>query len=447
MRIFTPLLTCFIACGFLAVTGPLMAQSPTKPPTLTEFSLGDAQFKGEVLRILGQWSGREKTRFEMAVAPFETATGIDVRFTGSSSYEEALQIAVESGTPPDLAIISQPGLGAQLAARGQIAPLRREDADWVRKNYAAGDSWVALTEFKGPDGTINPYGIFFRVDVKSLVWYRPDVFAEMGYAPPKTQQELRALEAQMRADGLVPWCIGLGSGGATGWPATDWIEDDILRQHGPVLYDQWVQNKVRFDDPRIVATLAKFAAQTQDPKTTFGGAALVASQDFRDASNGIFHNPPRCMMAKQASFITGFFPDGVTPGEDVDLFYYPHDPNAGTGKPLMGSGTFVSITKDSPAARAFIEYLKNPLPHEIWMAEGGFLTPHRDVNLSKYNNDIQRKMGAMLQDADVFRFDGSDVMPAAIGTDAFWHGMVEMVQGASPQDTAAKIQTRWDQIK
>jgi alpha-glucoside transport system substrate-binding protein len=73
----------------------------------------------------------------------------------------------------------------------------------------------------------------YKADVKSLVWYVPENFEDAGYEVPGTMEELKALTEQIVADGETPWCIGLGSGGATGWPATDWVEDMMLRTQPP----------------------------------------------------------------------------------------------------------------------------------------------------------------------------------------------------------------------
>ena len=74
-----------------------------------------------------------------------------------------------------------------------------------------------------------------------------DNFEDNGYEIPTTMEDLLALADQMVSDVNTPFCIGLGSGGATGWPATDWMEDIMLRTHSPNTYDQWVSNEMKFN--------------------------------------------------------------------------------------------------------------------------------------------------------------------------------------------------------
>ena len=286
----------------------------------------------------------------------------------------------------------------------------------------------------------------YNVSVKSLVWYSPDNFEEMGYEVPATMEDLLALSEKIVADGGTPWCIGLGSGAATGWPATDWVEDIMLRTQTPETYDGWVDNSIPFNDPKIVNAIDMFGKFALTDGWADGGAAGVAATDFRDSPKGLFEVPPKCYMHHMASFIPSFFPEGTEIGTDADFFYFPAFASEDLGSPVLGAGTLFAITKDSPEAQAFIEYLESTEAHEIWMGLSGFLTPYKAVDPSKYSNDALRKQGEILTNATTFRFDGSDLMPGAVGAGSFWKGMVDYVGGKSAQDVADEIQASWDAI-
>jgi alpha-glucoside transport system substrate-binding protein len=260
-------------------------------------------------------------------------------------------------------------------------------------------------------------------------------------------EELKALTEQIVADGGTPWCIGIGSQAATGWPATDWVEDLMLRTQPPEVYDQWVSNEIPFDDPRVVAAIEEFGWFAKNDSFVDGGAAAVAATDFRDSPKGLFTSPPKCYMHRQASFIPSFFPEGTELGVDANFFYFPAYAGKDLGKPVLGGGTLFAITKDSDAARAFIEWLEVPFAHEVWMAQSGFLTPFKGVNLDAYANDTLRGEGAILADATTFRFDGSDLMPGKIGAGAFWTGMVDYVGGKDAATVAGEIQEDWNALK
>jgi alpha-glucoside transport system substrate-binding protein len=289
--------------------------------------------------------------------------------------------------------------------------------------------------------------MFYRVDVKSLVWFSPIAFDESGYEIPETMEELKELTQQIVDDGGTPWCIGLGSGAATGWPATDWVEDMMLRTQSPADYDAWVANELKFDDPKVVAAIDEFGWFARNDDYVSGGASSVATTDFRDSPAGLFTIPAECYMHRQASFIPAFFPEGTVVGEDVDFFYFPAYAEKDLGKPVLGAGTLFGITKPSEATTAMIEFLKTPIAHELWMGQGGFLTAHAGVNLDTYAEDSLRAQGEILGSATTFRFDASDLMPSEIGAGAFWSGMVDYVTGTSAEEVATGIQARWDSIQ
>ncbi|NRP12136.1 hypothetical protein XMM379_002060 [Aliiroseovarius sp. xm-m-379] len=410
-------------------------------------ALSDLDLSGDVLTISGGWLGPDQEMLENVIAYFEQATGADVRYAGSDSIEQQIVIDIEAGSPPNIAMLFQPGLVEQFAARGKLTPLSEDTVTWTLENYAAGQSWVDLGTFRGPQGAPALYGFVYKVDVKSLVWYVPENFEEAGYSVPGSMEELIALTDQIVADGGTPWCIGLGSAGATGWPATDWVEDFMLRSFSPEDYDAWVRNDMRFDDPKVVSAIEAFGRIARNDAYVAGGAQAVATTDFRDSPQGLFASPPHCYLHRQASFIPSFFPDSVDVGLDADFFYFPAFADKDLGKPVLGSGSLWVITKDSPAAQAFMEFLKTPIAHEVWMAQKSFLTPHKGVNASVYTDPTLAKMNDILLHADTFRFDGSDLMPAAIGAGAFWTGMIDYASGKEAAFVARDIQKTWDTLK
>jgi alpha-glucoside transport system substrate-binding protein len=401
----------------------------------------------EKVTVFGPWLGPDQENVEAVLAGFAKASGHEVSYVGSDSFEQQIRIDAEAGSAPNIAIFPQPGLAKDMARDGFLTPLPDGTADWVKENYAAGQSWVDLGTYPGPDGADSLYGFFYKVDVKSLVWYVPENFEDAGYEVPKTMEELKALTEQMVADGETPWCIGLGSGGATGWPATDWVEDIMLCNNPPEVYDGWVSNEIPFNDPRVVQAIEDFGWFARDDAKVSGGAGTVASTDFRDSPKGLFAAPPQCYMHHQASFIPSFFPEGTLVGEDADFFYFPAYADKDLGQPVLGAGTLWAITDDSQGARDLIAYLETPEAHEIWMALDGFLTPLKTVDTSVFSDPTLKKMNDILLEATTFRFDASDLMPGAVGAGSFWTGMIDYTGGKPAQQVADEIQSSWDAIK
>jgi alpha-glucoside transport system substrate-binding protein len=402
---------------------------------------------GQELSIFGPWLSVDQDLAESMLAYFEWATGADIIYAGSDSFEQQIVIDIEGGSPPNIAVFPQPGLASDMAARGGLVPLGEDLHDWMVENYAAGESWADLGVYADENGDEQFFGFAYKVDLKSLVWYVPDNFADAGYEIPETMEDLIALSEQMVEDGNVPWCIGLGSGDATGWPATDWMEDIMLRTQPPEVYDQWVTNEIPFTDPAVINAMNIFGMFAKNDAWVDGGAEGVATTDFRDSPAGLFTVPPRCYMHRQASFIPSFFPEDTEAMVDWSFFYFPAYESEDLGRPILGAGTIWTITNDSEAAHVFMDFLTLPVVHEIWMGQSGFLTPHKGVSLDAYATDLQRGMGEIMLNATTFRFDASDLMPGAIGAGSFWTGMVDFVSGASAEEVAQTIQESWDAIK
>jgi alpha-glucoside transport system substrate-binding protein len=402
--------------------------------------------KGEVVTITCPWTGAEEGVFKKVISVFEKSTGATVKHSCSQSSEQQIVIDIKAGSPSNISVFPQPGLAANMAAIGGLVPLGDKANNFVKTNFAAGSSWADLGTYANKAGKKEFFGLFYNVNVKSLVWYIPENFKEKGYKVPKSMEELQDLTKKMAADGgAKPWCIGLGSDAATGWPATDWVEDFMLRTQTPAVYDGWVDNSIKFNDKRVVEAIEAYGAFAKNDAYVDGGAKAVATVSFKDSPKGMFGSPPKCYMHRQASFIPAFFPEGKA--EEADFFYFPSYAGKKLGNPVLGGGTIMTITKDSKGSRAFMEFLQHPQAHETWMAEGGFLTPHKGADINKYKNKALKKQGEILLGATTFRFDGSDLMPGAIGAGSFWKGMVNYSGGQSAQQVADEIQKSWDAIK
>jgi len=415
---------------------------------LQAFADAHTDLAGQTLSVWGPWrEGGDQEQFLTVLAYFEDATGVKVSYASSENYEQQAQIDAAAGSSANITILPQPGLLADMASKGYLVPLSDDMKARVESEHAAGASFVSLGTYNDASGAPAFYAVPYKSDLKSLVWYSPDNFADAGYEVPTSYEDLKALTEKMVADGNTPWCIGLGSGGATGWPATDWVEDIMLRLYPAEDYDAWVSNDLKFNDPKVVAALDEFGFFAKTDANVAGGAAAVGTTDFRESPLGLFSVPPACYMHHQASFIPSFFPEGTELGTDADFFYFPASSERDLGNPVLGAGTLATITKDSPAAQAFIDFLMNPISNEVWMAQSGFLSTLKAANVDTYGNDTLKGEGEILLNATTFRFDGSDLMPGAVGAGSFWTGMVDFVGGKSAQEVGDEIQASWDAIK
>ncbi len=390
--------------------------------------LGAMDFSGETITILGPETGEEAEGFEAGLAPFEEATGATVEYNASRDATTELNLAIEAGTPPDVAVIPQPGRIQSFGASGDAVAIPQETVNAVAENF--NPFWLELATV---DGQV--YGMPNKADVKSLVWYNPQVFDENGYEVPETWDELEALSEQMKGDDIAPWCVGLVSGDATGWPFTDWMEDVMLRLHGPEVYDQWVSHEIPFDDPRV-AEVAEFVTDIWfEDGNVLGGRDVIASTGFQEAGLGVLSGD--CGMHRQANFYAAQFVDaGATIGTDVDIFYLPTITDE-FGQVVLGAGTHLVPFSEEPAVMALIEYIGTPeyANARIESDRGGFLSPNTAHDTSLYSSDLDRDLAEILVNADPFRFDASDLMPGEVGAGEWWRSGTDYVSGAIDLET------------
>ncbi|MCC5947782.1 MAG: carbohydrate ABC transporter substrate-binding protein [Nitriliruptoraceae bacterium] len=368
-----------------------------------------------------------------AFAAFSEETGITVQEQGSSDFEQLARSRVEGGNPPDIVLHPQPGLMRDLVDQ----ELATAATDWVDLDQLNADMVDGLVEL----GEWNDefYGLMVRLSLKSLVWYIPSYFEENGYDVPETWDEMVELTDTIRESGDTPWCIGIESSDATGWVATDWIEDIMLRLHGGDAYDDWVANDLPFNSPEVTEAVEDYMAPIWFTEgNVFGGPPNILQTSFGDSA-GVDLFDGNCHLHRQASFIEGFFPDGTTVGEDVDFFYLPEITEAGQGAPVLIAGDLAVAYTDNPSNAEFFQYFSTPESGEPWGAEGAWLSPFSDFDTSAYADQSLAAQGEIITDADFARFDASDMMPGAVGAGSFWTEMVNYVQ-SNGEDLEARLQ-------
>jgi alpha-glucoside transport system substrate-binding protein len=365
----------------------------------------------------------------------------DVEIEASGSFEEDFQIRSEGGTL-DVALLPQPGAVADAIDQGAVS-LEDMGFDIAELEETYGEYLMSLVEVDGEH-----YGLPSNVNLKSMVWYPKDDFDAAGYAEPETFEDLIALSDQIVADGGTPWCVGFESEDATGWPATDWMEDIMLRTAGTDVYDQWVTHDIPFNDPAVQTAAETFGEVMFGEGYVLGGADQTPAIPFGDAPGPMFQDPPGCWLHRQASFINAFFPDDAEAGVDYDWFAFPPIDQEGT----LFAGEFMVTFRDAPEIRDFLERFTSD---EVQCAQGGEvgssrISPNINVGADCYANDILAESSEILTTAlaeDTGRFDASDQMPPAVGSGSFWSEMMTYMQQGPDSLTQVldEIESTWPQ--
>jgi alpha-glucoside transport system substrate-binding protein len=398
--------------------------------------------KGKTVSVYTGIVTPEDALLKQTWAPFEKCTGATIKGEFDKSFEAQILVRAKAGNLPDIAIVPQPGLLKSLVATGKAVPADQATSDLVDKNFAP--SWKDLGSAGGKF-----YAPPQNASMKSLVWYSPKEFKAKGYTVPTTLDELKALSDKIAATGKKPWCAGISSGEATGWPVTDWMEDMMLRLSGADTYDKWVSHAIPFNGPESTAALDAVGQYLKNDKYVNGGLGNVksiASTTFQDAGLPILKG--NCSFHRQASFYAANWPKGTTVSADGDVFAFYLPSKTAADKPVLGGGEFMLGFRDAPEVHAFQQFVSSATWANLAEQGGGgrCVTPNKNADPSKAAScsDIDKLAISVLQDPKaVFRFDGSDAMPAAVGSNSFWKQTTKWITGQSTKDTVDKIEASW----
>jgi alpha-glucoside transport system substrate-binding protein len=429
----------------LTVTVALAACGGGSTPSANAPKVDCAQFtqygdlKGKTVNIYTGIVTPEDTAYINSYKPFEQCTGATIKYEGDKSFETQILVRAKAGNPPDIAIVPQPGLLKQLVETGKAKEAPAAVATNVDKFW--GKDWKAYATVNG-----RFYAAPSGASIKSLVWYSPKEFKDNGYQVPKTLDELHALTDKIAATGKKPWCAGISSGEATGWPVTDWMEDMMLRLYGPAEYDKWVNHQIAFNSPEPTAALDEVGRYLKNPKYVNGGLGdvkSIATTTFQDGGLPILDGT--CSLHRQASFYAANFPKNTKVAADGDVFAFYLPGTDASAKPLLGGGEFNLAFADRPEVKAFQTYLST----DFWAntkasLSQGWISANKGLDANKVSNPIDKLAVGLLQDPQaVFRFDGSDQMPGAVGSNAFWKQSTSWITGQSTQQTVNNIEAAW----
>jgi alpha-glucoside transport system substrate-binding protein len=443
--------------------GGALPEVPTGYAELDTALGADKPYNGKRVTIQTQWIGGEGANFDAAVAPFEEATGIDVvQESIASQHEVVLRTRIGGGTPPDLAMLAQPSAVVEYGSRGETTNVATfMDPARLNEDYSAGFGTGILA---GDNGEI--WGIPYKVDVKSTIWYPIKAFEAAGYAVPTTWDELKALSAKIVADGNgSPWCLGILDGAATGWIATDWLEDVMLRTAGIDKYNQWITHELPFDSPEVRAALDVIAEQWFTEGYVNGGYQAITATDRLESWDPMFAPDnnwegftPGCWMHRQATWLgPDFFPDvraGATEsqyvlGEDIGIFYLPQI-DAAQGTPGLGAGDTLMVLVDDPEnrpeIRAVAEYLATPYGLKPWIDIGSAQSANQTTPAEWYQSYKQQIAADIVGNSTSFGFDASDLMPPEANR-AFWDGITAWIDsgGTETDQFVQSVDAAWPQ--
>jgi alpha-glucoside transport system substrate-binding protein len=397
--------TALVVAG-LAVAVAACGNAPTTETPAAPASSGAAAGKtleGVKIEVAAKWTGSEQRNFEQVLKAFSDKTGAQVTYASTGEDTGAfLGPRIQSGSPPDVAILPQPGLVQQYAAQKALKPLSAAVVKQLDDNFT--DYWKELGSAEG-----QPYGVLVKAAHKSLVWYRQPAFDEAGVQPPATWDELLKISQTIADSGTPPFSLC----GASGWTLTDLFENVYLSTAGPEKYDLLAKHELPWTDPSVTAALTKMSEIFGKKEFVNGGSAGALQTDFPTCVTNVY-GQKKAAMVIEADFVAVSAVDaGATVGGDAKTFPFP---KVGDTAPVVLGGDVAVALKDSPGAMALIEFLASKEGGEIWAKLPGYLSANRNVSPDLYPDALTKQLGQTIVAAgEAVRYDMSDLAPSAFG--------------------------------
>jgi alpha-glucoside transport system substrate-binding protein len=395
---------------------------------------GGEQVTGNVA-ISGIWTGQEARSFRAVLDGFtQDQPDVNVRYTPvGDQIPTVLSTAVEGGNPPDLAAVPQPGLVRDFVERDALQPLDFAEST-INDNFSEGAIDVGTI-----DNTL--YGLLFKAANKSTVWYNVPLFEEAGVEPPEDFDAFLEAARTLRASGTRAYSIGA----ADGWTLTDMFENIYLRQAGPEQYDQLATHEIPWTDQSVKDALETMARIVGDSGNIVGGTSGALEADFPTSVTNAFKENPDGAMVLEGDFVESVITDSTPAEPETGFNVFDFPAIEGSGPAVVGGGDTIIMFNDSPAAQALIEYLASPEAAEIWAQRGGYSSANQNVDENAYEDPLLRTTATALADAETFRFDLSDLQPAAFGAtvgQGLWKEFQDFLRNPDDVDGAAQAMER-----
>jgi ABC-type glycerol-3-phosphate transport system substrate-binding protein len=415
-------LTAVVAVVVISVSGCTSATPGAVDPVLGNLS-------GRTVEVIATWSGAEQANFRAVLDEFERRTHAKARYTsGGNDIAVIVNSRLAGGSPPDVAFLPQPGVVAQLARRGVLKPITGAAEEAVRLNYS--DVWQRLGTV---DGRL--YGLYFKVANKSVIWYRASAFDEAGVSPPTTWDDLLQVSQTLTDAGITPMAVA----GADGWVLTDWFENAYLRIAGPQRYDALTRHELSWTDPTVVDTLQLLADYWRHPRYVLGGPSGANQLSFTQAVAEVFGAQPSTAMVMEGDFVAAEVRKlgQMTVGEGARNFAWPSIDSSPPA--VIAAGDQAVAFRDTPEVNALLRFLASPEAARIMVSRGGSLSANRNLDPSSYPDDTTRALAAGVVDANLLRFDLSDLTPQAFGGGSDAHMWVLLQKFLRGQLTVAEV--------
>jgi ABC-type glycerol-3-phosphate transport system substrate-binding protein len=395
--------TATAATAGLLLTASACGGSDTKSSPSS--SAGGQELKGVTIEVAAKWTGPEQASFEKVLSAFEKQTGAKVNYASTGENTDAyLGPRIQAKQPPDIAILPQPGLVAQYAAKGDLKPLSGDVTAAIDANYTP--YWKDLGSVEG-----KTYGVLVKAAYKSIIWYRAKAFDDAGVTPPVDWASFTKAAQTLSDAGSTPLELAAGSGDS--WTLTDWFENVYLSQAGPDMYDKLTKHEIKWTDASVTKALQTLVELWGKGNLIAGGSSGALQQKFDASVTDTFGKNKAAMVYGGDFAAANIGTTSAKVGTDAKVFAFP---KAGATTPAVLGGDTAVALKDNKGAMALMKYLASPEAGTVWAKGGGYISPDKNVKPDAYPDALTKQLVAQMQAAgDSARYDMSDQTPAAFG--------------------------------
>jgi alpha-glucoside transport system substrate-binding protein len=394
---------------------------------------GSKDVSGNV-SISGVWTGQEAKSFNAVLDGFkEKYPNVSVKYRPvGDEIPTVLSTAVTGGNPPDMAAVAQPGVVRDFVDRGALKPVDFAEGT-INENFSKDSADVARVKGK-------LYGVFFKAANKSTVWYNVPLFEQAGVKPAEDFDAFLKDAKTLKSSGTRAYSLGASDG----WTLTDLFENIYLRQAGADKYDQLAEHKIPWTDPSVKDALTTMAKIVGDTGNIAGGVSGALQTDFPGSVTKAFKDDPDAAMVLEADFVESEITNSTKAKPETGFNVFDFPSIDGSQPAVVGGGDTVVMFKDTPAARALVEYLATPEAAEIWAKRGGYSSANKGVADNAYQDPLLRRTATAIADADTFRYDLSDLQPAKFGAtvgQGLWKDFQDFLRNPDDVDgTAQKME-------
>ncbi len=361
---------------------------------------------GQKLEVAAVWTGAEQENFTKVLDEFTKRTGAEVAFVPTGNNTSTfLGTKIQGGQPPDVAFLPQVGVLHQFAEKGWLKPIGADAEAQLKKNFTQG--WQDLGAVDGKQ-----VGAYVKAANKSLVWYNTAAFEAAGITEEPATWDEFVQTAQTLSDSGTP---AVSIGGADGWTLTDWFENVYLSQAGPEKYDQLAKHEIKWTDPSVKDALTTLGELWGKDELIAGGRTGALQAEFPKSVTQTFNGDTPAGMVFEGDFVTANINADTDAEVGTDAKVFPF-PAVGDNSPVVSGGDVAVALEDNEGAKALLTFLASTDAAEIWTAQGGVISPNKEMDMGAYKDDVTRDIAeALLAAGDDFRFDLSDQAPAAFG--------------------------------